>query len=55
MAEIVVRDAEESDAEAIAAIYAHHVLTGTASYDVEPPSAVATRDKIWRINRKSVV
>ena len=51
MAEIVVRDAEESDAEAIAAIYAHHVLTGTASYDVEPPSAVATRDKIWRITR----
>jgi len=51
VAEIVIRDAEESDAERIAAIYAHHVLTGTASYDVEPPSAVATRDKIWRITK----
>jgi phosphinothricin acetyltransferase len=49
VAEVVIRNAEESDAESIAAIYAHHVLTGTASYDVEPPSAVATRDKIWRI------
>jgi phosphinothricin acetyltransferase len=49
VAETVIRDAQESDAESIAAIYAHHVLTGTASYDVEPPSVVATRDKIWRI------
>jgi phosphinothricin acetyltransferase len=46
---IVIRDACESDAEAIAAIYAHHVLNGTASYDVEPPSTTATRDKILRI------
>ena len=35
----MIRDARESDAAAVAAIYAHHVLHGTATYDVEPPSA----------------
>ena len=49
MSGMVIRDACESDAEAIAAIYAHHVLNGSASYDVEPPSLAATRDKILRI------
>ena len=49
MPDILIRDASESDAEAIAAIYAHHVLNGTASYDLEAPSAVFHRDKIWRI------
>lgn len=33
----MIRDARESDAAAIAAIYAHHVLHGTATYDLEPP------------------
>jgi len=50
VSEIVIRDARESDAEAIAAIYAHHVRNGTASYDVEPPSTAATRDKVLRIS-----
>ena len=49
MAGIEIRNVRESDAEAVAAIYAHHVLNGTASYDVEPPSLAATRDKILRI------
>ena len=35
----MIRDARESDAAAIAAIYAHHVLHGTATYDFEPPPA----------------
>jgi len=34
-----IRAAEARDAEAIAAIYAHHVLHGTASFELEPPSA----------------
>ena len=34
----MIRDARESDSAAIAAIYAHHVLHGTATYDVEPPT-----------------
>ena len=41
-----IRDATPDDAEAIAAIYAHHVLHGTASYDVEPPVAALHRAKI---------
>jgi phosphinothricin acetyltransferase len=44
MAEI--RDATLKDAEAMAAIYAHHVLHGTASYDVVPPQAAFFRAKI---------
>ncbi len=46
MERLVIRDATEADAEAVAAIYAHHVLHGTASYDVVPPPAEAFRAKI---------
>ena len=48
-AELVIRDANEADAEAVQAIYAHHVLNGTASYDIEPPSVNQIRDKIRQI------
>ena len=41
-----IRDAVEGDAPEIAAIYAHHVLHGTASYDTEPPPAEYMKDKI---------
>ena len=33
-----VRDADEADMPAIRAIYAHHVLTGLASFEETPPS-----------------
>lgn len=46
---LIVRDVVERDAEAIAAIYKHHVLTGTASYDIEPPDEDFHRAKIGRI------
>lgn len=45
-AEVLIREAAESDAEAIAAIYAHHVLNGTASYDLEPPGVDFHVEKI---------
>lgn len=45
-----IRDARASDAEAVRAIYAHHVLHGTASYDTEPPPLDHIRDKILRIS-----
>ena len=45
----MIRDVTEEDAEAIAAIYAHHVAHGTASYDTVAPSADQTRAKIRRI------
>ena len=49
MAEVVIRDARAADSEAIAAIYAHHVLHGTASFDTVPPSPAAWQDKIEAI------
>jgi L-amino acid N-acyltransferase YncA len=44
-----IREVREGDAAAIAAIYAHHVLHGTASYDTDPPSAGEILGKIRRI------
>lgn len=46
MQQIAIRDAASSDAEALASIYGHHVLHGTASYDVVPPPVAAMREKI---------
>jgi phosphinothricin acetyltransferase len=45
----MIRDVTEEDAEAIAAIYAHHVAHGTASYDTAAPSVDETWAKIRRI------
>jgi phosphinothricin acetyltransferase len=45
----MIRDVREDDATAVAAIYAHHVLHGTASYDTEPPSVEDMRAKIRHI------
>ncbi|AJY40491.1 N-acetyltransferase [Burkholderia humptydooensis] len=39
----IVRDATEDDLEAIQAIYAHHVLTGVASFEETPPSVADLR------------
>ena len=46
---MTIRQVREEDARQIAAIYAHHVLHGTASYDVEPPPAAEIEAKIRRI------
>lgn len=45
----MIRNASEDDAPAIAAIYGHHVIHGTASYDTEPPTVEETVAKIRRI------
>lgn len=47
--EFLIRPARDSDAAAIAAIYAHHVLNGTASYDIDPPSVDDMLAKVRRI------
>ena len=52
MSEARIRDVTIDDGEAIAAIYAHHVLHGTASYEVEPPSVDQTAGKIARITER---
>jgi phosphinothricin acetyltransferase len=44
-----IRNVRPEDSEAIAQIYAHHVLHGTASYELEPPTAEQTLAKIDRI------
>jgi L-amino acid N-acyltransferase YncA len=36
--ELILRDASESDMPAVQAIYAHHVIHGTASFELEPPT-----------------
>ena len=43
---MLVRDAHEEDMGAVQAIYAHHVLHGTASFEEEPPS-VAEMARRW--------
>ena len=49
MENLAIRDATPDDAEAVAAIYGHHVLHGTASYDVVPPPTEYLRDKIEQV------
>lgn len=46
MSAVAIRAAATSDAEAIAAIYAHHVLHGTATFDVDPPDSGFWRTRI---------
>ena len=43
--EITLRDSVESDVPAIQAIYAYHVLNGTASFEIEPPSVEDMRGR----------
>ena len=41
----MIREVSEQDAEAIAAIYGHHVLHGTASFEVDPPDLAEMRKR----------
>lgn len=49
---VAIRTATPADAEAVAAIYAHHVLHGTASFDTDPPPVAFWRGKIGDIVAK---
>jgi L-amino acid N-acyltransferase YncA len=44
-----IRNATEADIPEIQAIYAHHVLTGTGTFDEEPPSAEEMADKLHKV------
>jgi phosphinothricin acetyltransferase len=46
MDELEIRNAKPADAGGVAAIYGHHVLYGTASYDLVPPPVEDIRAKI---------
>lgn len=39
MGEVIIRAAEADDAQALAAIYGHHVLHGFGTFETEPPDA----------------
>lgn len=43
---IAIRAATPEDASAIAAIYAPHVMTGTVSFEIEPPDARTMRTRM---------
>jgi len=43
---VIIRDAQRADGQAIAAIYAHHVLHGTATFDTLPRSVSETEARI---------
>ena len=47
-----IREVRIEDSAQIAGIYAHHVLHGTASYELEPPTAEDTAAKIERITAR---
>ena len=49
---IVIRPARETDAQAIADIYATHVLTGTASFDTVPRTVAETAERIAAITAR---
>ncbi len=44
-----IRDAAEADISEIQAIYAHHVLTGTGTFDEEPPSVEDMQAKLRKV------
>ncbi|HUQ13175.1 MAG TPA: GNAT family N-acetyltransferase [Novosphingobium sp.] len=44
-----IESATLDDAVEIAAIYAHHVLHGTASFETEPPDAAETRARMAKV------
>lgn len=50
---ITVRDATDTDMEAVTAIYAHHVCHGTGSYEYDPPTLeemLRRRDAVLKQN-----
>jgi L-amino acid N-acyltransferase YncA len=52
MSSLIIRDATEHDIASIQRIYAHHVLTGTASFEEVPPTEAemaARRDNVLRL------
>jgi phosphinothricin acetyltransferase len=51
--DILIRPARDRDADRIAAIYAHHVAHGTASFDTSPRTSEATADKIAQCEQQA--
>ena len=47
-----IRAATRNDAPAVTAIYTHHVLHGTATFDTEPPPPSVMAEKITEMTGK---
>lgn len=52
MTDVCIRPVRPDDAASIAAIYAHHVLHGTATFDIDPPDIASWREKIASISAR---
>jgi len=46
---MIIRDATAADLPAITAIYAHHVLTGTGTFEETPPDAAEMAARLARV------
>ena len=44
-----IRDAADTDLPAITAIYAHHVRTGTGTFEEEPPAEADLADRLGKV------
>jgi phosphinothricin acetyltransferase len=51
---LAVRDATAADVAQIAAIYAHHVRTGLASFETQPPDEAQMRERLEAIRAKGL-
>lgn len=47
---LVIRAAKPDDFEAISAIYEHHVLLGTGSFEITPPSSEEMLKRFEQVN-----
>lgn len=48
--EFAIEPARAEDAAALAQVYAHHVLHGTATFETEPPDAAEMAARLARVN-----
>lgn len=51
---VTVRPAVEADLAAVAAIYAHHVRTGVATFELEPPGIAEWRRRLAAVRSASL-
>lgn len=53
-AALVIRDATAADMAAVAAIYAHSVLTSTATFEESPPDAAAMTERLASVRAQGL-
>jgi L-amino acid N-acyltransferase YncA len=53
-AAVIIRPATEADMDAVATIYRHHVLHGTATFETEPPTTDEMRQRRAAITKRGL-